>query len=145
MMRNGELNDYYKTRHDYLTNVGWLVLEIPYAWCYKLDKINEICHAIDNRVDVSLEEHKLLCESKRKTSDELKQLYKIRHDRAELTGQIKSNGSIDYRMISKEEWQHRHDILINSGVDITKFGWVTKMINATGFTKRVIERNCCAL
>ena len=42
-------------------------------------------------------------------------------------------------MLSISEWEERKDKILNSGVDMMKFGWVGKMEKATGFSKRIIE------
>lgn len=40
---------------------------------------------------------------------------------------------------TKNDWLKRKELILNCGVDITKFGWVGKVEKATGLSKRVIE------
>lgn len=116
---NGELNKYYQERHDFLKSNGWIVLEIHYSWCYKDDKINEILNAIENCSEISLEEHKLLFSNRRKTKQE-KQI-----DRKEN----------DLKLVNE-----RKEMILNSGVDLKKFGWITKVSKIIGLTPRQIYR-----
>lgn len=39
----------------------------------------------------------------------------------------------------KDEWLYRKNLIENSNIDLMQFGWVTKVINKTGLTKRIIE------
>ena len=40
---------------------------------------------------------------------------------------------------SLSEWELRKEKIITCGVDLTTFGWVGKVTEATGFSKRIIE------
>lgn len=40
---------------------------------------------------------------------------------------------------TESDWIERKELILNCGVDVTKFGWVGKVENVTGLTKRVIE------
>ena len=42
-------------------------------------------------------------------------------------------------MLPFEEWEKRKEIILNSNIDMMKFGWVGKMEKATGLSKRIIE------
>lgn len=39
-----------------------------------------------------------------------------------------------------EVWEQRKNAIINSGVDLTKYGWVTKIEKKLGYTKRIIYK-----
>lgn len=54
-------------------------------------------------------------------------------------GMVRSDGVLSKRLVPQSEWNNRFSTIINSGVDISKFGWVGKMELATGLSKRVIE------
>lgn len=45
-----------------------------------------------------------------------------------------------YYHLPDNVWNERKMMMINSGIDMSKFGWQSKMVNHTGLTKRVIER-----
>lgn len=36
-------------------------------------------------------------------------------------------------------WKERKECILNSGVDLTKYGYVEKLIKTTGYTKKIIE------
>lgn len=58
---------------------------------------------------------------------------------AEQNGLIRADGHINGKGVPMSEWNRRKDLIINSGVDLTKFGWVGKVEQITHLTKRVIE------
>lgn len=122
----GKLNTYFQNRHDYLVKQGWIVLEVHYSWCYKEDKIQEMVAAIENSIEIDLTEHELLFTYKQKTLEERnKEKEQIRQKNKE-----KRN----------EEIEKRKEQILNSGVDLTKFGWVDKVSKITKLTRRQIAR-----
>ena len=54
-------------------------------------------------------------------------------------GLLRSDGHVNGKGKTLNEWIERKNLILNSGVNLTKFGWVGKVINATGLTKRIIE------
>lgn len=135
----GKLNTYFQNRHDYLISKGWQVLEIHYANCYKLEKIEEIKNAIINEKDIDYYEHQLLFANKTKILKE-KQIEKEEKQKyAKENGLIKCNGKINGCGVTFDEWNKRKDLILNSGIDLTKYGWVGKVIEKTKLSKRIIE------
>lgn len=122
----GKLNTYYQNRHNYLTNEGWIVLEIHYSWCYKENKIQEIVTAIENLTEIDLTEHELLFVYKRKTLEERNR------EKEQIKQKIKEkrNNELETRKLQ----------ILNSGVDLTKYGWVDKVSKVTKLTRRQIAR-----
>ena len=118
----GKLNTYFQNRHDYLTKQGWRILEVHYSWCYKEDKIQEIVTAIENSTEIDLTEHELLFAYKRKTLEE--------RNKEKLKKKEKRNDEIEKRKLQ----------ILNSGEDLTKFGWVDKVSKITKLTGRQIAR-----
>ncbi len=47
-------------------------------------------------------------------------------------------GRLNLRILTEEEWVLRKELILNSGVDITKFGWKSKAEAATGLTRRQV-------
>ena len=45
-----------------------------------------------------------------------------------------------YYHIPEETWQERKEKIINSGVDLTEYGWQTKVSKITGLTRRIIYK-----
>jgi very-short-patch-repair endonuclease/rubredoxin len=58
---------------------------------------------------------------------------------AEEQGLLRNNGWLNGMGVSFNEWNHRKELILNSGVDLMKFGWVGKVEQVTHLTKRVIE------
>ena len=58
---------------------------------------------------------------------------------AEEQGLLRNNGWLNCIGVSFNEWKHRKELILNSGVDLMKFGWVGKVEQVTHLTKRVIE------
>ena len=58
---------------------------------------------------------------------------------ATLEGRVDKNGHILGNANSMDEWVRRKNLILTCGVDISKFGWVEKVIRCTGLTKRMIE------
>lgn len=56
------------------------------------------------------------------------------------SGRIRSDGCIYSRMFSDSQWETFRDLILNSGVDLTKFGWVGKVVDLTGLSKKIIRK-----
>lgn len=53
-------------------------------------------------------------------------------------GKQDSLGRVNAAILTEEEWLFRKELILNSGVDLTKFGWKTKVEQATGLTRRQV-------
>lgn len=137
--QSGELTNYYQKRHDYLISKCWLILEVHYANCYNNEKIEELKNAIINCKNIDLEEHKQLFENRRKHKEEKEQEKLQRYEDAKQKGLLRCDGKICGNGVSISEWIKRKETILNCGIDLTKFGWVGKVIEKTGYTKRIIE------
>lgn len=54
-------------------------------------------------------------------------------------GLISKDGKISEHYISHDEWVYRKNLILNSGVDLTKFGWVKKVSKITGLNRTTIN------
>jgi hypothetical protein len=54
-------------------------------------------------------------------------------------GLIAKNDRINEFGISNDEWIRRKNLILNSGVDLTKFGWVKKVSKITGLNRTTIN------
>ena len=70
-----------------------------------------------------------------------KKEYIKKYNKAKEEGRISDSGKMLGTKVPISIMEERKNLILNSGVDITKFGWVGKMEKATGLSKRQIE--CC--
>lgn len=65
---------------------------------------------------------------------------KMTFDEAAREGKLTADGRICHNKITNDEMSRRKDAIINSGVDLSKFGWVEKVSKTTGLTRRQIYK-----
>ena len=58
----------------------------------------------------------------------------------EENNQIDKLGRPNSSVTPEVEWLNRKDLILNSGVDLKRFGWVDKVVKITGLTKKQIRR-----
>lgn len=66
--------------------------------------------------------------------------YRRLKDEAIKLGKINCLGRICNNKITDEEMNNRKNAIINSGVDLSKFGWVERVSKVTGLTRRQIYK-----
>ena len=138
---------YYQERHNEIESLGWTVLEIPYNQSYKKEFREGLCR----QLDAKLSSKQLLCgfESRQPYIASLKGASerKLKRKEAQLKQRellmkdhpVDSLGRLLTKVPTFSEWENRKDTILNCGVDLTVFGWVGKVINKTGLSKRIIE------
>ena len=117
-LRTGELKPVYQKRHDYLSENGWKIIELHYANCYHEDKIKLLEDAI--------RENKLIdeCEHRRLFQDRKTKKIKIKKGQYKLPIEI---------------LEKRRNMILNSAVDLCKFGWQNEISKITGLTRANIR------
>ena len=122
-----------KEKDSFYKSIGWKVLRLPWRYCCNNTQkaIKNIIDFVDNAkiVNINWVDPKI---EKEKEKQEIRQRF------AEQ-GRINKRGRMQPSMLSFEEWEKRKEIILNSNIDMMKFGWVGKMEKATGFSKRIIE------
>ena len=68
-----------------------------------------------------------------------KEIYKQKHKEAELNGLIRNDGRINGNGITNKQWLERKNIILNSGVDFSKYGWKSEVQRKTTLTRRQID------
>lgn len=123
--RDEEKDEYYKS-------LGWKCLRLSWSYCCNNTQecIKDIIDFVDNSIVVDIN-----WKSKKELHDE-------RLEKAKSLGMINSIGRIDFHKISEDEFENRKNLILNSGVDISKFGWVTKVVDKTGLSKHQILDVC---
>lgn len=76
---------------------------------------------------------------KTRVKEDAKRLQKEKMQHAKNVGLIRADGHINGNGITTNEWLKRKNMILQSGVDLTTFGWVGKVVNITGLSKHVIE------
>lgn len=61
------------------------------------------------------------------------------HKKEEKEQRSSGKRKSSWNKMSEAELSRRKELILNSGVDIMKFGWVEKMVKTTGFSKHQIE------
>ena len=123
-----------------LKDEGWLEIRVDWGWVKThtkqfVDSLSEFFNKNSDRVNEI--NHESLSYLFHRDVKKYKRLERIKE--AQKVGQVDSMGRVCSAMISNEEWERRKNVILNCGVDITKFGWVGKVEKATGLSKRVIE------
>lgn len=142
-LKTMELLPYYQERHNLIESFGWQIIEIPYNQSYNEDFRLDLC----KQLDAKLASNQYLCrfescqpfletlknrQSKKDAKDEYRQSLISQ-------GKIRSDGRLDPRILSRSDWEERKNLILNSGIDLLKFGWVSKVEDKTGLSKRKIE------
>jgi 5-methylcytosine-specific restriction endonuclease McrA len=52
---------------------------------------------------------------------------------------VDSIGRINERIISEDAWQARKELVLNSGIDLQRYGWKTRLQEVTGLTRRQVD------
>ena len=53
-------------------------------------------------------------------------------------GYVDSTGRLNKNVLQQSVWEERKQAILQSNVDLTKFGWISKVMKSTGLTKRII-------
>lgn len=127
-----ELSSYYQERHDLIESYGWTVIEVPYNKAYSEEFRNSLCKLLDGiTLDNSTFDYKFECVSIHEHAKLKRDLHDKKIKEASLSGILNKNGKLSSNKISLEELTRRKNLILNSGVDLTKFGWVSKVTEAT--------------
>ena len=115
-------------KDDFYKSLGWRVLRLP--WKYVCNNTAEAIKNIIDFVDKSL-----IVDINWVDPNIIKKQQK---QNLVYNGQVNVLGIPHSGIVSIEEWENRKNLIINSGVDLTKFGWISKVMEQTKLSKRVI-------
>lgn len=136
-----ELSPYYKERHDLIESFGWTVIEVPYNKAYSDEFRDSLCNLLDGaNVDISTFNYKYECVNIREKASIKRKDHNAKLEAASKNGTLDKNGKLSGNKVSTDELNRRKELILNSGVDLTKFGWVGKVIEITGLTQRQIYK-----
>ena len=115
--KDGTLTEYYQNRHNILSERGWQIFEIHYSKCYNID-----LHNFEDILKLDIYDKDYV--GRYFSNKELRKKKKEEHKK-----HIEENKKI-YRQKRKEYDNYLmsiiKDMLENSGIDFTSFGWVGK-------------------
>lgn len=127
------LEDYYQNRENLIKNSGWEIIQIHYLLVYNEEYIKNLINYINNKFkniksnfDNNMYNEEIL--------DLLKKKEKIKENKEKdyaihlKEGQIDSNGRYKPLMISNTEYNIRKNDILNSNIDLTKFGYMKKLL-----------------
>lgn len=123
--RDHEKDEYYKS-------LGWKCLRLSWSYCCNNTQecIKNIIDFVDNSIVVDINW---------KSKEEL---HREKLEKAKSLGKINSLGRIDYKKINEEEFENRKNMILNCNVDLSKYGWISKVSNKTGLSKHQIVNTC---
>ena len=117
-LRTGNLKPVYQRRHEYLESNGWKIIELHYANCFHEDRIKRIEDMIMKNTLIDESEHRRLFQNRKTKKIKIKK------------GQYK----LPITVLEK-----RKEMILNSGVDLGKFGWQSEIAKITGLTRANIR------
>lgn len=126
-------------RNEFLLNLGWLGLRIRWSE-YKVLSLSEKKSVINNiklfMSTVSNITPAISFQYKHHLNEEREIRLKI----AKENGTLNCNGNLSNNKLSLKDIENRKQLIINSGINLTKFGWVEKVSKITGLTRRQIYK-----
>jgi len=114
---DGTLKAYYQQRHDLIEASGWKLIELHYSSCFNDEKL-QVVLSMKTQPDYS--EYFKLKEEKRKKKQVLPKGQKLKN-------------KTDVR------WQPHKQIVIESGIDFSKFGWVKEVAKILGIKDQKVN------
>lgn len=138
-----QLKPYYQSRHEIIESAGWKIIEVPCKESYTDKFRTYLCNIIDSRCsDESIIEkansfyiktHTELLLERRKRDLDKAENFEVAKEQGKVV-----NNRIVANKLSYEDIEHRKQLILNSSVDLTKFGWVSKVSAVTCLTNREI-------
>lgn len=111
---------------------GWEVLRLD--WDYVSNNTKEAIKIAKNFI-----EQGIISDIKWESlKTKKKRLHELEREKAINEGRITKDNKINKNGISIMEFEKRKQLILNCGVDVHKFGWVSKVTKATGLSKHQI-------
>lgn len=137
--RKGNLFPYYQQRHNEIENCGYKILELPYIYCYDDLFFQKLCNLLDGMLcsknDINFSEYVPY-----KPNDNSKKHQRNLHrEKLIKEGRVSKNGKVSERFHNEDDWIKWKEQILTSGIDLTKYGWVGKVVEKTKLTKRQVR------
>ena len=133
---DGELHRYEKQQNNdkekdrLLKEDGWKELRLKWGYINsnKIEAIKLIENFLNETGDITIPLYK----TKR-------EIWEEQHKQNELNGVLKDkSGKFNKKKLSEDQWLNRKEIILNSNIDLTKFGWKSEVERKTDLTRREI-------
>lgn len=119
-----------KKRTEYLNNKGWTLIGRCNWSSYMSLSSEEKSKYISNVID-GIKSSEVVMNLPEKV---------IKISKGKLEGRLDKNGRPNSRVLLESEWEERKKLILESNIDLSKFGWVGKVEEKTGLSKRQIEK-----
>lgn len=118
-----------KEKDDYYRSLGWKCLRLPWSYCCSNSQecVKKIIDFVDNSkiVDINWKSKK--------------EIYEEKLEEAKKLGKINSLGYISANKVSIDEFNRRKSLILESGIDISRYGWISKVSKITGLSRKQIR------
>jgi hypothetical protein len=108
---NGILKPYYQDRQNLIESDGWILFQLHYTHVYKKCVIDDVIKRLNDTICERIEYTHYV----RPSGSSIKEQYKKK---------VEENKKIKQDIID-----HKINVILNSDVDFSKFGWVQKVAN----------------
>jgi very-short-patch-repair endonuclease len=128
----GVLTEYYQKREDYLKSLGWKIYQLHYSFIYNQNFILPFIDSLNNDAfDFDYSKYNFIT-SKRNC--------KICGKGLNKNYKIETCNTCLNKEIEDKKIKERKQIILNSGIDFTKFGWVDKVSKLLGISHSQVKR-----
>ena len=127
-----------KEREKILEAEGWKCIgRVRWSWFkgLTLDEKNKYLESLKNIILGEATKLTVFISNKEKRDNE----YLQKVEEARQLGMLTKNGHLHNSIKPSYVWEERKNLILNSGVDLTLFGWKTKVKKATGLSRRIID------
>lgn len=121
--KNGELKSYYRDRHNLIEHDGWKLLEIHYSIYNNDEELQKLLDFIGKREQPDYSYY--IKEQKEKEEQKKKNMPLKRGEKQKIKTDIK--------------WEPYKELVLNSGIDFEKFGWVKKVSEILGLSHQKVN------
>lgn len=120
---DGTLKDYYQDRHEFLENLGWIIIEVHYSLCFNTENIEKILD-LNTIKSSKLDAYTIEKYLKPKT-------VKIKRTRAEANRQRHQQ--------LYDKWEKYKNVIFEHNIDFSKYGWSGKVSAVLGILPQKVN------
>lgn len=138
MITNIQLQERDKEHANILSNLGWACITTIRWSVFRALLDSERAIALD-KLKYAIQ-NSLVVDFNFSYIAHIKCDQSLKIDQAIKLGKANSLDRVCNIKITDEEIEHRKQLILNAGVDLSKFGWIEKVSKATGLTRRQIYK-----